>query len=61
MNQIHTTLPPLIVEPGCTAGASEAVRGFVAAINQAIQDAVANPEEAIDALMRREPLLKCAG
>ena len=29
MNQIHTTLPPLIVEPGCTAGASEAVRGFV--------------------------------
>ncbi|MGI3131884.1 ABC transporter substrate-binding protein [Halopseudomonas pachastrellae] len=38
----------------------EAVRGFVAAINQAIQDAVANPEEAIDALMRREPLLNRA-
>jgi NitT/TauT family transport system substrate-binding protein len=35
----------------------EAVRGFVAALNQAIQDAIANPEEAIDALMKREPLL----
>lgn len=35
----------------------EAVRGFVAALNQAIQDAIANPDEAIDALMKQEPLL----
>ncbi|WP_022962662.1 ABC transporter substrate-binding protein [Halopseudomonas pelagia] len=35
----------------------DAVRGFLAAVNQAIQDAIANPEEAMDALMKREPLL----
>lgn len=35
----------------------DAVRGFLTALNQAIQDAIANPEEAMDALMKREPLL----
>lgn len=35
----------------------DAVRGFLLALNQAIKDAVANPDEAIDALMQREPLL----
>ena len=35
----------------------DAVRGFLTAVNQAIQDAIAHPEEAIDALMKREPLL----
>lgn len=35
----------------------DAVRGFLVALNQAIKDAVANPDEAIDALMAREPLL----
>jgi NitT/TauT family transport system substrate-binding protein len=35
----------------------EAVRGLVKAINKALMDAVANPDAAIDALMKREPLL----
>ncbi len=35
----------------------DAVRGFLTAVNQAIQDAIANPEEALNALMKREPLL----
>lgn len=35
----------------------EAVRGLVKAINKALMDAIANPDAAIDALMKREPLL----
>ncbi|MCA3629684.1 MAG: ABC transporter substrate-binding protein [Methylobacterium sp.] len=35
----------------------EAVRGLVKAVNRALMDAVANPDAAIDALMKREPLL----
>ena len=35
----------------------EAVRGLVKAVNKALMDAIANPDAAIDALMKREPLL----
>lgn len=35
----------------------EAVRGLVKAVNKALMDAIANPDVAIDALMKREPLL----
>ncbi len=35
----------------------EAVRGFVKAVNRAIQDTIADPEIALDSLMKREPLL----
>lgn len=38
----------------------DAVRGFLTAVNQAIQDAMSNPEDAINALMKREPLLNRA-
>jgi NitT/TauT family transport system substrate-binding protein len=36
----------------------KAVQGFLKALNRAIVDSVANPELAIDSLMKREPLLK---
>lgn len=36
----------------------EAVRGFLRAVNRAINEAVANPEAAMDVVMKREPLLK---
>jgi len=36
----------------------KAVQGFVKALNRAIVDTVANPELAMDSLMKREPLLK---
>ncbi len=36
----------------------KAVAGFVKAVNRAINDSLANPEAAIDAVMKREPLLK---
>lgn len=36
----------------------KAVQGFLKALNRAIVDTVANPELAIDSLMKREPLLK---
>lgn len=36
----------------------KAVQGFVRAVNRAINDAMANPEAAMDAVMKREPLLK---
>jgi len=36
----------------------EAVRGFLAALDKAIKDVVANPEAGVDAVMKREPLLK---
>jgi NitT/TauT family transport system substrate-binding protein len=35
-----------------------AVAGFVRAVNRAINDSVANPEAAMDTVMKREPLLK---
>ena len=34
-----------------------AVRGLLKAINRAVHDALANPDAAVDAMMRREPLL----
>ena len=36
----------------------KAVQGFLKALNRAIVDTVANPEASMDALMKREPLLK---
>ena len=36
----------------------KAVAGFVKAVNRAINDSLANPEAAMDAVMKREPLLK---
>ena len=35
----------------------KAVTGFVKAVNRAINDSLANPEAAMDAVMKREPLL----
>jgi NitT/TauT family transport system substrate-binding protein len=34
------------------------VAGFVKAVNRAINDVLANPEAGMDAVMKREPLLK---
>jgi NitT/TauT family transport system substrate-binding protein len=34
-----------------------AVRGLLKAINRAVHDALANPDAAVDAMMKREPLL----
>jgi NitT/TauT family transport system substrate-binding protein len=36
----------------------EAVRGFLAALDKAIKDVVADPDAGVDAVMKREPLLK---
>ncbi|MDA7418298.1 ABC transporter substrate-binding protein [Xenophilus arseniciresistens] len=36
----------------------KAVLGFVRALNRAIKEVIANPDAGIDALMKREPLLK---
>jgi len=36
----------------------KAVQGFVRALNRAINDVLANPEAGMDAVMKREPLLK---
>jgi NitT/TauT family transport system substrate-binding protein len=36
----------------------KAVAGFLKAVNRAINDSLANPEMAMDAVMKREPLLK---
>ncbi|MFM0603388.1 ABC transporter substrate-binding protein [Paraburkholderia sediminicola] len=36
----------------------EAVRGFLVALNHAIRDVIANPDAGVDAVMKREPLLK---
>lgn len=36
----------------------KAVAGFVKAVNRAINDSLANPEAAMDTVMKREPLLK---
>ena len=36
----------------------KAVRGFLKAVNRAINDTVANPEAAMDFVMKQEPLLK---
>lgn len=36
----------------------KAVAGFVKAVNRAINDTLANPEAAMDTVMKREPLLK---
>jgi NitT/TauT family transport system substrate-binding protein len=36
----------------------KAVAGFVKAVNRAINDSLTNPEAAMDAVMKREPLLK---
>lgn len=38
----------------------EAVRGFLAALNRGIKDAIADPQAAIDAVAAREPLIKPA-
>ena len=38
----------------------EAVKGFLIALNHGIKDAIANPQAAIDAVAKREPLIKPA-
>jgi NitT/TauT family transport system substrate-binding protein len=36
----------------------KAVQGFVKALNRAVKEVIANPDAGIDAVMKREPLLK---
>ena len=36
----------------------KAVQGFVKALNRAVKEVIANPEAGMDAVMKREPLLK---
>ena len=36
----------------------KAVEGFIRALNRAVKDVIANPEAGMDAVMKREPLLK---
>jgi NitT/TauT family transport system substrate-binding protein len=47
----------VMVSPRLAKDNPNAVRGLVKAVNRALMDAVANPDAAIDALMKREPLL----
>jgi NitT/TauT family transport system substrate-binding protein len=47
----------VMVSPKLLKDNPNAVRGLVKAINKALMDAIANPDAAIDALMKREPLL----
>jgi NitT/TauT family transport system substrate-binding protein len=47
----------VMVSPKLAKDNPSAVRGLVKAVNKALMDAVANPDAAIDALMKREPLL----
>jgi NitT/TauT family transport system substrate-binding protein len=47
----------VMVSPKLLKENPEAVRGLVRAVNKALMDAIANPDAAIDALMKREPLL----
>jgi NitT/TauT family transport system substrate-binding protein len=35
----------------------EAVKGLLKAVNRAVHDAIANPDAAVDAMLKREPLL----
>jgi NitT/TauT family transport system substrate-binding protein len=39
---------------------SEAVKGFLRALNHGIKDAIADPQAAVDAVTKREPLIKPA-
>ena len=50
----------LMVSRGLAQSNPAAVRGLVRAVNRAVADTAKNPDAAIDALMRREPLLKRA-
>jgi NitT/TauT family transport system substrate-binding protein len=47
----------LIVSKALVAEHPEQVRGVVAAINRGIKDALADPDAAIEAVARREPLI----
>ena len=47
----------VMVSPKLLKDNPTAVRGLVKAINKALMDAIANPDVAIEALMKREPLL----
>jgi NitT/TauT family transport system substrate-binding protein len=47
----------VMVSPKLLKEKPEAVRGLVKAVNRGLMDAIANPDAAIDALMKREPLL----
>jgi NitT/TauT family transport system substrate-binding protein len=47
----------VMVSPKLVKDNPTAVRGLVKAVNRALMDAIANPDAAIDALMKREPLL----
>jgi NitT/TauT family transport system substrate-binding protein len=48
----------IVVSRGLAQSNPEAVRGLVRAINRAVGETARNPEAAIDALMKREALLK---
>lgn len=48
----------LVVSRDLVNASPEVVRGLVRAVNRGVADTVANPDAAIEALMRREPLLK---
>lgn len=47
----------VMVSPKLLKENPEAVRGLVKAVNKAVMDAIANPDAAVDALLKREPLL----
>jgi NitT/TauT family transport system substrate-binding protein len=47
----------VMVSPKMLKDNPTAVRGLVKAINKALMETIANPDAAIDALMKREPLL----
>jgi NitT/TauT family transport system substrate-binding protein len=47
----------VMVSPKLLKEKPEAVRGLVKAVNRGLMDAIANPDAAVDALMKREPLL----
>jgi NitT/TauT family transport system substrate-binding protein len=47
----------VMVSPKMLKENPAAVRGLVKAVNRALMDTIANPDAAIDALMKREPLL----
>jgi NitT/TauT family transport system substrate-binding protein len=47
----------VMVSPKLLKDNPAAVKGLVKAINKALMDTIANPDAAIDALMKREPLL----
>ena len=48
----------IVFSRGCVQENPKAVAGFLKALNRAINDSLANPEAAMDVVMKREPLLQ---